>query len=111
MTESAIAVGTAVVGIVAAGGAENAVEAANGNVSGERPVVFRPPTNAENPNEGLELDAVMPVGCRVCVVPYICCGGCDCGTPVLGPAPEGADELGVPVIARTGAAPVADASL
>ncbi len=74
---------------------EGAVAAAVGSDSGERPVVSRPPTNAENPNEVLEPDAVMPVGCCVCVASYICCGSCDCGTPVLGPAPEAADVPGV----------------
>ena len=102
-----IAVATAVVEIATASGA---VVAAEGKTSGERPVVSRPPMKAESPNDVLELDAVMPVGCCVCVVPYICCGGCDWGTPVLGPAPGGADVPGAPDIARAEAAPVDDAS-
>ena len=63
MTASAVAVGTAAVETAAASGAGGAFEAAEGNNSGERPVVSRPLTNAVSPSDVLEADAVMPVGC------------------------------------------------
>ena len=63
VTASAVAARTAVVGIAATGDAGGAFEAAEGNNSGERPVVSRPLTNAVSPSDVLEADAVMPVGC------------------------------------------------
>ncbi len=75
-----------------------AVGAAEAIDNGEIPAMSMLAMNADSPIEVLELVAVAPCGCVcVCIAVYVCSGGCDCGAPCMGPAPNCAEPPAIPV--------------
>ena len=95
---AAVAVVAAVVEAVLLATVTGAVGAADELDNGEIPVMSRSPINVDSPIEVLELVAVAPCGCIcVCITVYVCSGGCDCGIPCMGPAPNCAEPPAIAV--------------